>query len=103
VCGLIIDNNQDNMADFIWKSHVWKEFIYERFDIEILRSLVNAIFEIGKLQLGEMIIEGIQKNYEMMMYGDSNLSHNVRTLRYLCNEQLTYSSVPNRKKCKHVY
>ena len=105
LCGLIIDNNQDNMADFVWKSQVWKEFMCERFDIEILWRLVNAFFEIGKLQLGEMIIEGIQENYSpewSIAEGDSDLSQNVRTLTYLCNEQLAYSSVPNRSACTFI-
>ena len=89
VCGLIIENNQDNMRDFVWKSQVWnpwKGFICERFDIESLKSLVNVFFEIGNLRLGEMIIEGIQRNVNLG--SDSDLSHNVNTLRYLLNEQL---------------
>ena len=51
------------MRDSLKKSQVCEGFICERFDIESLRNLVNALFEIGKLRLGEMIIEGIQNVY----------------------------------------
>ena len=87
VCGLIIENKQDEMTDFLKKSEVWEGFICERFDIESLRSLVRALFEIGKLPLGEMIIEGIQNLY-LDLEGDLDMSHNVNTFRYLLNEQL---------------
>ena len=82
VCGLIIENNQDDMRNFL-KIFNMK---YERFNIENLRSLVNALFEIGKLPLCEMIIEGIMD----FPYIGSGLSpsYNVKTLRHLLNEKL---------------
>ena len=86
VCGLIIENNQNDMRNFLKKSKVWKGFHNERFDIENLRSLVNALFEIGKLPLCEMIIEGIMDFH--LPTTRSSLSYNVKTLRYLLNEQL---------------
>ena len=77
VCGLIIENNQDDMRNFL-KIFNMK---YERFNIENLRSLVNALYEIGKLPLCEMIIEGIMD----FPYIGSGLSpsYNVKTLRHL--------------------
>ena len=80
VCGLIIENNQDDMRNFL-KIFNMK---YERFNIENLRSLVNALFEIGKLPLCEMIIEGIM----YFPYIGLSPSYNVKTLMYLLNEKL---------------
>ena len=80
VCGLIIENNQDDMRNFL-KIFNMK---YERFNIENLRSLVNALFEIGKLPLCEMIIEGIM----YFPYIGLSPSYNVKTLRHLLNEKL---------------
>ena len=60
VCELIIENNQDDIINFVKKSQLFEDFQHERFDIENLRSLVNNAFsESGKLPLFEKIMEGI--------------------------------------------
>ena len=60
VCELIIENNQDDIINFVKKSQLFEDFQHERFDIDNLRSLANNAFsESGKLPLFEKIMEGI--------------------------------------------
>ena len=77
VCGLIIENNQNEIEDFLEKSQVLKSSHYEcHFNIENLRSLVNALIEIGKLPLCKIINEG---HHSMCGSGWRNFDHNLNT------------------------
>ena len=77
VCGLIIEYNQNEIEDFLKKSQVLKSSHYEcHFNIENLRNLVNALFEIGKLSLCKIINDG---HRSMCESGWRNFDHNLNT------------------------
>ena len=77
VCGLIIEYNQNEIEDFLKKSQVLKSSHYEcHFNIENLRNLVNALFEIGKLSLCKIINDG---HCSMCESGWRNFDHNLNT------------------------
>ena len=82
VCGLIIENNQNEIEDFLEKSQVLNgSDHYEcRFNIENLRSLVNALCEIGKLPLCKTINEG---HCSMCGCGWRNFDHHLNICDHL--------------------
>ena len=77
VCGLIIENNQNEIENFLEKSQALENpHSFHHFNIENLRILVNALFEIGKLSLCKIINDG---HRSMCRSGWTNFDPNLNT------------------------
>ena len=80
VCGLIIENSKNEIGDFLKKSEVLTSSHHEKyeclFNIENLRSLSNALLEIGKLPLCKIINDA---HRSMCESGWRNYDHNLNT------------------------